>query len=90
MTTERYTYYGRSYALRAKFEGDDAVEQANAFMEANPGTGLLDYEAGVAYIAALDDMGIPVDQLPAEPAGEPKTWADRVDGQWTDLFGEAA
>lgn len=90
MKPERYTYYGRSYALRAKFDGDDAVQQANAFMEANPGTGLLDYQDGVAYIAALDDMGVPVDQLPAESEAKPETWTDRVDGQWTDLFGEAA
>ncbi len=89
MNTERYTHYGRSFALRAKFDGDDAVEQANAFMEANPGTGLLAEEGGVCYIADLTDMGIPVDQLPADDGATPETWTDRVDGQWTDLFAEA-
>lgn len=57
---EEYTLYGRSFAVVAKFEGEDYMDQANAYMDLYPDTGLLAENGRVAFIAKLTDKGRPV------------------------------
>lgn len=57
---EEYTLYGRSFTVVAKFEGEDYMDQANAYMELHRDTGLLAEDGRVAVIAKLADKGTPV------------------------------
>lgn len=57
---EEYTLHGRSFAVVAKFEGEDYMDQANAYMELHQDTGLLAEDGRVAVIAKLADKGTPV------------------------------
>lgn len=53
-----YRLHGLDFAIVAEFRGtDDGTAQANAFMRANPNTGLLAVDAGRIIIAAMDDKG---------------------------------
>ena len=53
-----YRHHGLDFAVVAEFtDTDEGTAQANAFMEANPDTGLLAVDAGRIIIAALDDQG---------------------------------
>lgn len=53
-----YRHYDLDYGIAAEFKDtDEGKAQANAFMEANPHTGLLAVESGRIIIAALADRG---------------------------------
>lgn len=59
-TTNLYRLYGRDFAIVAEFpETEQGQADANAFMLANPGTGLLATDAGRVILAAMDDKGTP-------------------------------
>ena len=56
--------YGRAFKIVAEFQqGEDGMEQANAFMEQHRDTGLLHEGEGRLIIARLDDKGTPVPSL---------------------------
>lgn len=55
---ETVEHLGLTFKVLAKFHETD-TKAANAFMAANPNTGLLCIKIGVAYIAAMDDHGVP-------------------------------
>lgn len=56
--------YGRDYKVVAKFKaGQEAA--ANAFIEANPGTGVITEDDCFIYIAGLNDKGTPVQRIAA-------------------------
>lgn len=53
-----YRHFGMDFAIVAEFaDSEQGAKQANAFMEANPGAGLLAVEGGRVIIAALSDKG---------------------------------
>lgn len=57
-TTETHvTHYGRAFRILATFPESDTAA-ANAFMEANPGAGLLCIRDGVSYLAHESDKGL--------------------------------
>lgn len=58
---ERYTYYGRTYLVLAKFyDTDEGRKEANAFMLANPMACVLDVNPlNEAIIVSMDDKGTP-------------------------------
>lgn len=54
--------HGRQFKLMATFPNtDDGCEEANAFMERNPGASVL-ANTDAVYIAHKDDMGEPAAQ----------------------------
>ena len=55
-----YRLYGRDFAIVAEFtETAQGQADANAFMLANPRTGLLATDAGRVILASMDDEGTP-------------------------------
>lgn len=68
--THSFTIYGRTFTVLARFDGPGHMDAANAYMTANPGTGLLAYintqngnlwpteKDGQAIIASLSDKGV--------------------------------
>lgn len=55
-----YRYMGRVYEVQAM----PGEQQANAFMAANPGYGVLDaLPSGVVLLAAMDSRGVAVNDL---------------------------
>ena len=53
-----YRHWGLDFAILAEYpDNDEGTAQANAFMTANAGTGVLAVDAGRIIIAALNDKG---------------------------------
>lgn len=62
MSTLLYRHYDRVFQVQAAPDAD----QANAFMAANEGWGALRVlDSGVVLMAACDNKGVPVRELPA-------------------------
>lgn len=62
MTNLLYRHYDRVYEVHAA----PGPDQANAFMASNDGWGVLHVlETGVVLMAANDNKGVPVSELPA-------------------------
>lgn len=56
--------HGRDFKVVAKFAAGREAD-ANAYMEANDGTGVIAEDNGFIYIASLSDKGTPVQHLTA-------------------------
>lgn len=72
-TGERFRVFGRTYSVIATFTDDDAgTDQANAYMTAHPGTGLLAADAGRLILASLADKGEPArfEPTPTDPPAD--------------------
>lgn len=55
---------GRLFACVAEFpDTDEGTAQANAYMEATPGVGVLLVEDGKIRLAHCDDKGVPMEQI---------------------------
>lgn len=55
-----YVLHGRRFAIAAEFpDTDEGTKAANAFMEANAGTGVLAVADGRVIIATMADKGVP-------------------------------
>lgn len=53
-----HRYMGRMFAVVAEFEdSENGCREANAFMEQNPGVGLLEIVDGRVILAFNDDKG---------------------------------
>ena len=62
-------HYGRIYACMASFpDTDEGRDEANAFMQANPGVSLLCIENGRAYLAHEDDVGVEEENADFQPS----------------------
>lgn len=63
MSTLLYRHYGRVFEVQAA----PTADQANAFMAANEGWGVLHVlDSGVVLMAANDNKGVAVRELPAD------------------------
>ena len=60
----KHTLYGRSFSVVGEFEDSDlGTDEANAFMEKNPGTGVLEVVDGRVILASNSDKGIPLSKM---------------------------
>jgi hypothetical protein len=67
-----FMHYGRAYRVLARIP-DANVEASNAFMDANPGTGLLAIKDGMAIIVGMNNMGVPIQALNTTPLASTTT-----------------
>lgn len=62
----QHIYMGRAFTIQAEFPyTEEGTKQANAFMLAHPGIGVLEVISGRVILAANADKGVPVTQEPA-------------------------
>ena len=83
-TATHVTHYGRAFRILATFPESDTAA-ANAFMEANPGAGLLCIRDGMAYLAHESDNGLEFVRDPIQEA-EPIREAARVLATIADML----
>lgn len=59
--TRHHVLFSRAFAIVAEFvDSDEGVKVANAYMEANPGVGVLEVIGDRVLLASNDDKGIEV------------------------------
>lgn len=77
---KHFITFGRTFAIAASFpETDEGEKEANAFMQAHPGMGVIGVENGRVLVVDVNDKGTPL----KAPLTAPKTLFCPCCGAWT-------